>query len=247
MPSQINVLPASDGSSTHTYLGTTVLTSINGPLEVSRRDENPEAATIDVNVRTATGPGSPRDRHLEQLVLDTLNYVVVVKQLPRTLIQVTLQILDTPVLVDQLPSGLRSSTLLLLPALLSSVNLALLAANIPLASTLAVRLVLTGKKEKEGEFGEEEEVPFSVNLDALNILSELKKYDSPISGTHLFVFAVAGRRVELVTQASEGDFTPEEWSAACEVAGESLEDDTGMDVDGRRVGDGMNLLSVLKA
>jgi exosome complex component RRP46 len=241
MPSRINVLPSADGSSTHTALGTTVLTSINGPLEVSRRDENPEAATLDVNVRTATGPGSPRDRQLEQLVLQSLRYLVAVKQLPRTLIQVTLQILETPLTVeeDALPSALRRSTLRLLPALLGSVNLALLAANIPLSFTLAVRLVLTGDGVE----------PFLVNLDASNLLAELKRYGSTVLGTHLFVFAVASQKVEIVTQSSEGDFSPEDWEAACEAAGESLEkeDEGEMDVNGQRIGDGSSLLSILKA
>jgi len=241
--SKVNLLPAADGSASHAALGTTVLTSINGPLEVSRRDENPEAATPDVNVRTATGPGSPRDRHLERVLLGTLEYVVVGKQLPRTLIQFTLQILETPLVgagqVDGLlPSGLRGSTLLLLPALLGSVGLALLAANIPLAFTLAVRLVLTAEGQE----------PFLVKLDASDMVDELRRFGTVISGVHLFVFGVAGRKVEMITQASEGDFSPEEWEAACEVAGESLEKESSeMEVDGYRIGDGDGLLSILKA
>lgn len=51
----INTLRNPDGSATHTALGYTVIASVNGPIEVSRRDELPEEATLEVNLSTATG------------------------------------------------------------------------------------------------------------------------------------------------------------------------------------------------
>lgn len=46
-----------DGSATFSQNGYTVIGAVNGPLEVSRRDELPEEAAIDVIVRPAAGAG----------------------------------------------------------------------------------------------------------------------------------------------------------------------------------------------
>lgn len=51
-------LHRADGSATATANGYTVIAAVNGPLEVQRRDELPEEATIEVNVRPATGVAS---------------------------------------------------------------------------------------------------------------------------------------------------------------------------------------------
>ena len=50
-------LHRADGSATFSQNGFTVIGAINGPCEVSRRDENPEEAVVDVTVRPATGTG----------------------------------------------------------------------------------------------------------------------------------------------------------------------------------------------
>jgi uncharacterized protein with FMN-binding domain len=51
-------LHRADGSATATANGYTVIAAVNGPLEVQRRDELPEEATIEVNIRPATGVAS---------------------------------------------------------------------------------------------------------------------------------------------------------------------------------------------
>jgi exosome complex component RRP46 len=50
-------LPRADGSATFSQNGYTVIGSVNGPLEVLRRDELPEEAVVDVIVRPAAGVG----------------------------------------------------------------------------------------------------------------------------------------------------------------------------------------------
>ncbi len=55
---QLTHLNRADGSATYSYNGYTILGAINGPLEVMRKDEQPEEATIEVNVRPAFGVGS---------------------------------------------------------------------------------------------------------------------------------------------------------------------------------------------
>jgi exosome complex component RRP46 len=48
-------LHRADGSATFSQNGYTVIGSVNGPIEVQRRDELPEEAAVDVLVRPAAG------------------------------------------------------------------------------------------------------------------------------------------------------------------------------------------------
>ena len=50
-------LHCTDGSATFSQNGYTVIGAVNGPLEVTRRDELPEEAAVDVIVRPAAGVG----------------------------------------------------------------------------------------------------------------------------------------------------------------------------------------------
>ena len=50
-------LRRADGSATHSAHGFSVIAAVNGPVEVQRRDELPEEATVDVVVRPAAGVG----------------------------------------------------------------------------------------------------------------------------------------------------------------------------------------------
>lgn len=53
-------LNRADGSATYTHNGYSIIGAVNGPIEVQRRDEIPEEAAIEVNVRPAVGVGSMR-------------------------------------------------------------------------------------------------------------------------------------------------------------------------------------------
>jgi hypothetical protein len=50
-------LHRADGSASFSQNGYTVIGSVNGPIEVQRRDELPEEAAVDVIVRPAAGVG----------------------------------------------------------------------------------------------------------------------------------------------------------------------------------------------
>ena len=54
---QLDSLRGADGSAVFSSEGISVLASINGPLEVQRRDEIPDEAAIEVNIRPAAGVG----------------------------------------------------------------------------------------------------------------------------------------------------------------------------------------------
>jgi hypothetical protein len=50
-------LHRADGSAAYSQNGYTVIGAVNGPIEVQRRDELPEEASVDVIVRPAAGVG----------------------------------------------------------------------------------------------------------------------------------------------------------------------------------------------
>ena len=50
-----------DGSATYSADGYTVVGAVNGPVEVQRRDELPNEAALEVNIRPASGVGSMRE------------------------------------------------------------------------------------------------------------------------------------------------------------------------------------------
>lgn len=56
--SQLSLLHRADGSATFSQSGYSVIAAVNGPVEVQRRDELPEEAAIEVNVRPTSGVGS---------------------------------------------------------------------------------------------------------------------------------------------------------------------------------------------
>lgn len=65
-----------DGSATATANGYTIVGAVNGPLEVQRRDEVPEEAAIEVNVRPAIGVASeckpvPSQRMMHMVIFDS--------------------------------------------------------------------------------------------------------------------------------------------------------------------------------
>lgn len=54
----LSSLSRADGSATYSAHGYTIIGAVNGPIEVQRRDELPNEATIEVNVRPSSGVGS---------------------------------------------------------------------------------------------------------------------------------------------------------------------------------------------
>lgn len=52
---EISCLDNADGSVTYSHSGYLILASVNGPLEVQRRDEMSDEATVEINIRPAAG------------------------------------------------------------------------------------------------------------------------------------------------------------------------------------------------
>ncbi|XP_014555966.1 hypothetical protein COCVIDRAFT_27225 [Bipolaris victoriae FI3] len=200
-------LNRADGSATYTQNGYSIIGAVNGPIEVQRRDELPEEAAIEVNLRPAAGVGSPRERHLETLVHNTLRSIILTQSIPRTLVQITLQVRSLP--EEDSTAGVNTS-LSLLPHLLHTALLALLSASIPLSTTLTSVLVAQPAPPSS-----------ALLFPTANQLLRAK----PIHSVHVFAFS--GERKMLLSE-SEGSFSYEDWNEACQMAEEACcgEDDS---------------------
>ncbi|KAF2736081.1 hypothetical protein EJ04DRAFT_463778 [Polyplosphaeria fusca] len=213
-------LHRADGSATYTYNGYSIIGSVNGPIEVPRRDEHAEEATIEVNVRPAVGVGSPKERHLETLLHNTLRSITLIRSIPRTLVQITLQIRSLP--EGEAAVGVNSS-LTLLPHLLNTAVLALLSTSVPLATIATSVLVAVSPK-----------APTPLLSPTATELLRVK----PIRSIHVFAFS--GER-KLLLNESDGAFSVNEWDEACEMAEEVCCKEggvglgEGMDVDGQQI------------
>ncbi|KAH0355204.1 hypothetical protein KCU83_g2001, partial [Aureobasidium melanogenum] len=191
----VSILHRADGSARYSAAGYTVVAAVNGPIEVTRRDELPQHAALEVNVRPAVGVGSPKERHLESLIHSTLRDIVLTHMHPRTLIQLTLQIVNTPEQENTLPASFALSPL---PALLNASMLSLLSASIPMSSTFTSTLLAVSSS---GDF--------SINPAPKVLLSA--------SSAHVFAFSSTGN---LVLDLSEGEFDMDTWEKAHDKAKE---------------------------
>ena len=98
MQPSLHPLDRADGSATYTSPnGYSILATVNGPVEVQRRDELPEEAHIEVNIRPHDGVGQVKERHLEMIISNTLRDVLFVQMFPRQMVQLTLQVLKAPI------------------------------------------------------------------------------------------------------------------------------------------------------
>ncbi|KAF2438566.1 hypothetical protein P171DRAFT_423851, partial [Karstenula rhodostoma CBS 690.94] len=216
-------LHRADGSATYTHNGYCIIGAVNGPIEVLRRDEMPEEATVEVNLRPAAGVGSPKERHLETLLHNTLRSIILTPSIPRTLVQITLQVRSLP---DEDSSTGVNPSLTLLPHLLHTALLALLSASIPLSTTLtAVLIALPATNTPTA----------STQLLSPTAIELLRA--KPIRSAHVFAFSGEGK---MLLNESDGTFSYEEWDEAAEAAEEVCcrEDGgvglaEGIEVDGR--------------
>ena len=233
----LGTLNGADGSSTVTLFGFKVTASVNGPIEVQRRDELPEEAAIEVNIRPASGVHSPLEAHLEALVHSTLRSVILVDRFPRTLIQVTLQVLAEPEEGRPWRYLVKSAAgvLLLLPALLQAALMAVMDANIPLDTIYATALVAAVPKPTVPKWANPEEIEKRGN-DVIDVtcLSPTADYDlSQALSLHVFCFA---RDEKLVFSESEGSFEFQTWESALTAASKACRVDAiqedSMHVDG---------------
>jgi exosome complex component RRP46 len=86
------VLSRADGSARWAQGGTSVLAAVYGPIEAPTGRQHAERAVVEVVFRPRSGPPGPAERHLESLVRQAAEGVVVTALHPRTIIQIVLQV-----------------------------------------------------------------------------------------------------------------------------------------------------------
>ncbi|KAI9784624.1 MAG: exosome non-catalytic core subunit rrp46 [Geoglossum umbratile] len=189
-------LHRADGSATYSQNGYSIIGAVNGPIEVGRRDELPEEATVDVIVRPVVGVGGTKERHLESIIHSTLQHVILIQNHPRTLIQVTLQVIKMPDSgTVNSKKGQFLSPLQILPALLQTSLLALLSASIPLSTTFTTSLV-------------------AVAHGGTPIINPSPQDLQHAKSTHVVTFSANG---DLLVAESLGEFTVGDWELVFEM------------------------------
>lgn len=188
----IHPLARADGSTVLSSGLYTVIAGVNGPIEVQRRDELPEEAAIEVNVRPASGVGGPRERWLETILQSVLKNIVLVYMYPRTLIQITLQITKGPGIKLRRTAGDIS----LIPTLLNAVFTSLVDGGLPLATSSSAVLA-------------------AVSQDGQVVLGPQEKDIASCRSLHAMAFNANG---EQILDESSGDFDFDAWSRVADMA-----------------------------
>lgn len=188
-------LARADGSTVFSDDLYTVIAGVNGPVDVQRRDELPDQAAIEVNLRPTAGVGGPRERWLETVIQSVLKSILLVHMHPRTLIQVTLQITKEPATKFR-----RTTTdISILPTLLNAAFVALVDGGLPLATTMAAVLAVVG-------------------IDGQTTLSPNEGAIKKSSSIHALAFNKNGQ--QLLAQ-SAGHFDFDTWGRVVEAAQET--------------------------
>ena len=174
-----------DGSATFSSNLFTILAAVNGPVEVQRRDELPEEAAVEVNIRPSSGIGGPRERWMETVIASLLRSLLLVHMHPRTLVQVTLQVTREPGV--KVKRGVLDVAII--PALANAAFLALVDAALPLQGTMVAAL---GCFTREGEV----------------VLEPAEKEVLGCKSVHAMAYDGHGA---LLLDESAGEFGVEEW------------------------------------
>lgn len=142
MPPNLTLHPLhrADGSVFFSNPLFTILAAANGPVEVQRRDELPEEAAVEVNIRPSSGIGGPRERWLESVITSLLRTMLLVHMHPRTLMQVTLQVTKEP----SVKMKRTVADIAVIPALVNAAFLAVVDAGLPLRRSVVADLVVVG-------------------------------------------------------------------------------------------------------
>ncbi|KAG0643618.1 ribosomal protein S5 domain 2-type protein [Tuber brumale] len=124
-----------DGSAQYSDGPTTLLASINGPIEVKPRDEIPLEAYLEITIRPSAGVTSVREKHLEALLRSAISPLIIRTAYPRTLLQITLQI------IQHEQASMAHVLHTLLASAIVVVMLALVDAGVPMKGMLAAAFV----------------------------------------------------------------------------------------------------------
>lgn len=185
-------LARADGSTAFSNGLFTVIAGVNGPVEVQRRDELPEEAAIEVNLRSSSGVGGPRERWLESVLQSVLKSVLLVHSHPRTLIQITLQVTQEPATKFQR----TAADIAILPTLLNAAFSAVVDGALPLTATTSAILAIV---EEDGSI----------------LLNPQERQIIGSKSIHAMAFDEHGAQL---MDESSGEFTMEQWEKVFDIA-----------------------------
>lgn len=156
-------LERADGSTIFSSGLYTAIAAVNGPVEVQRRDELPEEAAIEVNLRPLSGVGGPRERWLESVLQPLFRSILLVHMHPRTLIQITLQITKEP----SIKFRRSDADISIIPTLVNAAFTALVDGGLPLAATLSAALVIVDNNGQVKADPEEKDIAKCASIHAM--------------------------------------------------------------------------------
>ncbi|KAL1960576.1 hypothetical protein VTO42DRAFT_7155 [Malbranchea cinnamomea] len=213
----LSPLKYADGSASYTSpTGEMILGSVNGPVEVTRRDtQKPEEATLEVIVKPGVGSSGVGERYVEGIIRGVLSRVILMRDrnLARKGIVVTLVVMGNKS-CDGKVAERGGSYLQILPSLLNTSLLALLSAAIPMSMTYASTIIAVSPS---GELIQ--------NPSAHDIITA--------KSTHVLAFSSKGH---LLLNESDGSFDMEIWDKVHDLAQLTCQSGTdgikpGQDVD----------------
>ncbi|KAK9331328.1 ribosomal protein S5 domain 2-type protein [Lipomyces starkeyi] len=184
-----------DGSASWKIGTAYVVASVSGPMEVNKRDELPDVATLEIVVRPDVGVTSTREQFLQDRIRRVVAPVIALELLPRTLIQIVVQIVqsgDTKIL-----------NTITLSASINATYMALLDAGVPLRSTVSATSIIyytaaTSDASKT-----------NVLIDPTR--AELEKIEKDIASVHTIAYELKGGKIErLLLSESVGSFTEDQ-------------------------------------
>lgn len=136
----MSILNKSDGSASwRSKIGASVVTSVNGPIEVRIRDEVLGEATLELKILPASGLAGTQERYIERLIRSLVKSSLLLGLHPRSLVQITTQIVSSA--EPEVGRRNTSSSLDVIAATVNSIALACVDAGISMRVMLAAAVV----------------------------------------------------------------------------------------------------------
>ncbi|KAK9322409.1 hypothetical protein V1517DRAFT_260322 [Lipomyces orientalis] len=181
-------------------------------MEVNKRDELPDVATLEIVVRPDVGVASTREQFLQDRIRRVVGPVIALELHPRTLIQIVVQIVQS--------GDTKALNTIALSASINATYMALLDAGVPLRSTVSATSIVcyaTSSTQAALTTG-------GVLIDPTR--PELEKIEKDITSVHTIAYELKGGQMErLLLSESVGSFTEDEvfecYDAAAKVCEET--------------------------
>ncbi|KAK9240211.1 ribosomal protein S5 domain 2-type protein [Lipomyces kononenkoae] len=183
-----------DGSASWTVGTANVIVSVSGPIEVNKREELPDVATVEIVVRPGTGVTSTREQFLQDRIRKVFAPVIVLDLHPRTLIQIVVQIVQS--------GDTKMLNTMTLSASINATYMALLDAGVPVRSTVSATSIIYYKTQAQTSKA-------AVLIDPTR--TELERIEKDILSVHTVAYELKGGKIErLLLTESVGSFTEDQ-------------------------------------